>query len=477
MESIYDCLAQHGFSEPKDAKLTAGRLSKRDVERFFEDYERTVSNIPLEPGSYAGHIDILPDSWADSLPLSVIRQLVLYANVIYLHDPILDCLYEWKSLDVSPNYVLPLPDRDRRVGAYLQEFAEKIEDILTIKPLVVGGFVRFVPSQLLGPRTDPGAMYMTSFYGPEVIRGNPIGAGDHLESLPSTIIDYAQEHLQVYNVELIDKHYVIQRSAQLSPGRMIAVLFPGDPKPKIFNLFEIRIKDEETRQIDMFLNLQGGGQLVDARTFLNWVEGSRTDFLLERVRTLQRDLYLASLSGARFLTNLPTSKDLAGLNLQVANDGSQSVVSALLQVSLPYFDGVSDANLVKARKNEAAFYDFRTALGKAFKAVESCSAAELQAQADEIVRDVLIAPVARIEARMKSLRRNLFLDALMLAGTLGATILTQGSTLTTAAAMLVMKQTLSEYKSLKSEQDKIKESASFFYWEATKQSRKRHRSR
>lgn len=472
MKMVYDCLAQHGFSKPGNAHRVAARLSREDLERLFEDYQKIVSSIHLEPQQHAGSIGIFPDSWAKPLPINIIRQLGLYASVIYVHDPILECWYDWKELDLSPKYVIPYPDKNDRVKFFLQEFAEIIKELLEIKPLVTDGIVRFVPSQLLRSRREPGALYVTSFYGPEITGRDLMGDEDPIKRLPGPIIQYARDNLHVYPVKLVDGHNKIQYGAQLSPGRMIAVLFPDDPRPKVFNLFQTRVKDEESQEVEMFLDLHDGGEPVDSKTFLNWVQGSRNDVLIERLRTLQRDLYLAAFSGARFLTNLPTSKDLAGLNLQDPNDGSDAVVSALLRLRLPYFDGVSNAQLAKARRNEPAFEEFRTALDKAFRAVEGCLEAELQARADEVVRDVLLAPVARIEARMKSLRRNLFLDALMLAGTLGATILTQGNTLTTAAALLVASKTLSDYKSQKSEQDKIRGSAGFLYWEATKQSRK-----
>jgi hypothetical protein len=472
MKRVYDCLAQHGFSKPGDAHRVAAKLNREDVGRLFEDYQETVSSIPVAARQRAGSIGIFPDSWAKPLPTNMIRQLALYANVIYVHDPILECLDDWKGLDISPKYVIPYPDKDHRVRSFLHEFSETIKEILKIKPLATAGIIRFVPSQLFGPRREPGALYTTSFYGPEITGRELMGDEDPMKRLPDPIIQYASDNLHVYPVELVEGHHRIQYGAQLSPGRMIAVLFPGDPRQKVFNLFETRVKNGESLKVEMSLDLHGGGEPVDPKTFSNWVQGSRDDVLLERLDTLQRDLYLAAFSRARFLTNLPTSRDLAGLNLKDPNDGTDAVVSALLRVRLPYFDGVSNDQLAKARRNEAAFEEFRTALDKAFRAVEGCSETGLQARADEVVRDVLLAPVARIEARMKALRRNLFLDALMLAGTLGATIITQGNTLTTAAALLVARRTLSDYKSQKSQQDRIRESAGFLYWEATKHSRK-----
>jgi hypothetical protein len=280
--------------------------------------------------------------------------------------------------------------------------------------------------------------------------------------------------MRVDPAALVDGTYKLISAKELRPCRLIAVGFPGDPMPKVFHLFETTKTDEDSRKLRMHLRLDGVEQPVDARTFHNWVEGSRNEVLFERVARLQNDLYLAAFSDAKFLTNLPTSRDLARLDLRAHDASSDKVIQALLRVRLPYFQDVSNDQLAKARRNEAAFEEFRAALDKAFSSVKGSSDTELQSRVDEVVRDLLLKPIAQIESRMKSLRRNLFLDGLMLSGTLAATILTQGHTLTTVAALLVANKTLGDYKAEKIVQDRIRESPGFLYWEVTRHARKRH---
>ena len=120
----------------------------------------------------------------------------------------------------------------------------------------------------------------------------------------------------------------------------------------------------------------------------------------------------------------------------------------------------------------AFFEDFRIALDKAIRECKGLEVSELRAKGDEIVRDLLIVPLSKVDKRMKALKRNLILDTLMLTGSLAATFLTGGNTLTAAAALLVTKQTISDYKSQKTQEDQIKEMPSFFYWDITKKHRK-----
>lgn len=471
MEAVYDYLGRYGFASPRGVERAARRLWQNEIDKFFEGYQAVASRTQLRTRTYAGAIDIFPDSWGEPIPVPLVRQLALYADIIYAHDPILDCSYEWKGLNVNPTYVIPYPDPVQRKEIFLASLVDTIKTMMVLKPLALAGIVQFVPSQLIGPAKEPGALYATSLYGPEMTGWDLVGSAHPAQRLPDEIIKYAEARLQVFPVKIVDGKQKILRGETLTPGRMIAVVFPGDPRSNVFNLFEVWAEDEASRKIGMLLEIHSQGQPVDLETFQNWVRGSRDEVLFERVDTLQRDLCLAASVGARFLTNLPASRDLASLDLRGVSS-SEAVVSALLRVKLPYFENVSEEQIVKARKNEAAFTEFRAALDRAFKDVNSHSGPGLQARADEIVRDVLLAPVARINSRMTSLRRNLFLDGLMLAGTLCATILTSGNTLTTAAALLVAQRTLSDYKSQKSEEDRIKESPGFFYWEATRKTRK-----
>jgi hypothetical protein len=480
MKDIYDYLNEYGFSTVKRTKRGLMTLRRDDIEAFLEGYAELTKKALQIKRCTTGSLDLFPDSWGDPLPLPIIRQLSLYANAMYIHDPILDYLYDLRALDLNPNYVMQCPDPHQRLSKLVERLIATIEQVWQIRPLVREGILKLVPTQLISGRKDPRAIYSDSFYGPGGSMDELAGRSAPIERLPKAIRNYADSMLYVYPAQVVENRPEICYGNQLTPTRMIGVGFPGDPWPKLFTLFEVKILDEETRTVGLSLNYEGGGQPVDLATFENWVRGSKNDVLLDRIETLQRDLYLAAFTGARFLTNLPTSRDLARLNLGASISGApqeETGIHTLLQTSLPYFGRVTEKQIVKARANEAAFYEFRLALGTALKEI-GCQGRQLdQAEIDEVVRDVLLGPLSKVETRMKALRRNIFIDAIMLAGTLVATFLSGGNTLTAAAGLLVAKETIADYKAQKAEKDRVKESPGFFYWDVTRKARSQERRR
>ena len=149
------------------------------------------------------------------------------------------------------------------------------------------------------------------------------------------------------------------------------------------------------------------------------------------------------------------------------------VLNTLLRLPLPFLSGVSLQELANARKNEAAFNDFRVALDKAFREIESFSGEERERRLDEIARDLIHAPLARIDKRMNGLSRDVFIDAALVVGTLVTNFVSGGDTLLTLACVAAAAKALDSYKKDKSDRDKIREHPSLFYWEATKAARKR----
>jgi hypothetical protein len=211
---------------------------------------------------------------------------------------------------------------------------------------------------------------------------------------------------------------------------------------------------------------------IDSRTFENWVEGSKYKTVVDILNRLQHDLTLASLARAKFITDLSSSRDLALTDLKPTKSGtSDKVVTALLELELPYFENADFASIAKARQNEAAFEEFRSAMNKAFKEIESLPRTEeFQERITEVYRDLLVTPIVRIERQMGILKRNLFLSGAILLGSLAATFVTEGETLLTVATIYAATEYAKVYKQVKAEEDKVRQLPSFFYWELARKS-------
>ncbi|MEO8611590.1 MAG: hypothetical protein ABI690_27070 [Chloroflexota bacterium] len=247
---------------------------------------------------------------------------------------------------------------------------------------------------------------------------------------------------------------------------MIAIQFKEDPFLKFYQLYETSLLNEHDRKIIQYFDIEGQ-RPVDPKTFQNWVEGSRREVLEERMRHLHNDLTVASAARAKFITNLPTSRDLAVLNLdQNPSSNKENVMTALLKLELPFFEKVSPLDIVKARKNEIAFEEFRLAIDKAFAGINALpESPNFQKEVEEIYRELLIVPLLKVEQQMKTLQRNLFISGILVLGSLMGTILTKGNTLVTATSLYAMTEALKMYKEGKSEEAKAKQLPSFFYWQ------------
>jgi hypothetical protein len=470
MQDIYRFLASYGLAREEKIEHRLRRFSEVKLSRFAESYLGMANERPLAVRAPAGAVDIYPDSWATPMPTALIKQLGIYANRIYVHDPLLKTAVEWGYLDFMPQYVIKHRTRDDRVAHFRARLASRIKTLLHLRPFVESGIVHLVPTELIQPRREPSALYADDLYGPEgpLLQESP--------QLPPEFLRYCDQHLEVCPAAYVDDEPVITGAQVTAPRRMVAIRFAGDPIPKFYHLSRIDTFEEPDSERYRFLTYFDirGEQPIDPSTFRNWVQGSKQQTAAERVEHLKRDLRVAAMARARFITDLPVTKDLAQLDTNPeTRDGSADVATALLKLDLPYFERTSLAAVAKARQSEAAFEEFRIALDKAFKEVEALpGSSEFQSAVDEVSRDILLRPLARIDQKMRSLQRGILIDATIAVGSLISTIVTQGNTLIGAAAILAASKALEMYKKDKAEEEKIRELPSFFYWQVTRKARK-----
>lgn len=479
MRDIYQHLKSYGLAKQGHVKRRLAKLSEAKLSKFLESYLEIADKRPLAIRAPVGATDVYPDSWATPMPLDIIRQLAIYANRIYVHDPLIELAEEWEHLDVAPPHVaIKYSSRDDRVAYYRGQLASKIEKILELQPLAESGIIHLAPTELVQPKKEPTAFLAEDVYGPEGSLVDELGLREGPPELPPRLMEYCDRYLMVSPAKFVDGELIVLDSENLSPrNNAIVIQFAGDPAFSYYLFGDLAVPPKASEADEMILiqsfDLEGRQQPIDQRTFRHWVEDSKRKTVMGRMARLEQDLLLAAVARATFITNLPVSRDLAQLDLSpITGDKEADVITALLRLDLPFFENVSLSDIVKARRNEAAFEEFRIALDKAFKEIDALpDSPEFQKAVDEVCRDLLLLPLARIEQQMKVLRRNLFLDAAVLVGSLVSTIITQGNTLVSAAAIYATTKALEMYKKDKAGEDKIRQLPSFFYWEVTRKTR------
>ena len=138
-----------------DCHRSREKVGRQGIDRFFEDYLTVCRDQRLIEVADRGSTDVFPDSVAGRLPLSVIRQLCVYANRIYIHDPVIELADHFGTLDTHFERIMRTPNRAERLADFRSEFAETLEQLLELRPLIALGVVHVAPSQLLQRKREP----------------------------------------------------------------------------------------------------------------------------------------------------------------------------------------------------------------------------------------------------------------------------------------------------------------------------------
>jgi len=476
MRDVYNHLRAFGLAKRGDIKRRLEKLPEKRLIRFLEDYLDIARQRPLAITAAPGATDIYPDSCSYQTPITIIKQLSIYSNHIYIHDPLVRTALAWSHLDSAQN-VIKHHSRDDRVASFKLDLAYDIEKLLEIQPLVKAGIVHLTPTDLTYPRREPNALFSNDFFGPRGPIDEMLDEEYRPEPLPANFVRYYKDRMMVSPARYINNEPRALLGEQLVPQRMIAMGFPGDPLVEFFQLFDIfpydAADDPEGRRIRMHFNPNDTfNPPVDPSMFWSWVEAKKREVASERLHRLTQDLVVASMAKARFITDLPTSDELAQLTVGTSNDEEEKKVRGVLHMDLPFFNNVDLNAIVSARRNEVAFEEFRIALDKAFKAIkEEAHSPIFQKRVDEITRDLLHLPLLKIDQQMETLKRNLSLTGSLSLGTLFATVLTQEKTLIGAAILLAGTKLIDLYKQNKEQEDKIKQLPSYFYWQVTRRAR------
>jgi len=151
----------------------------------------------------------------------------------------------------------------------------------------------------------------------------------------------------------------------------------------------------------------------------------------------------------------------------------------LAALELPYFERATPESIARARKDEVSFDRFRAKLGEALREIEQVAdGPDALVRRDEIIRDVIRAPLAEIRMTSARLRRKFLGQAAVSVGTLAAlaSAATYGGQWPPGLLALLTIAGLTEFArvlgSQVSERDSLQERFGFFYWQAVKKPKK-----
>lgn len=470
MIPLFNFLRQYKFHQQSDLINQLQKCSSQRLTRFAERYYELTSKQPSLNVSNLGLTDIYPDSSIDEVPRNLIKQFSIYAKRIYIHDPLLKVVVQWLDKGTGNPYFRQ--STEHRLNNYKRDLHNAILYLLYLRPLIENEIIFLVSSNITPPNKD-GSIYASDFYSPDGRLDQPT----YVESLPASMLEIVDQRLKVYKGQVENGEIVLDESQpinlfdeSLKPTDKICFMFLNDEIYWSYHLSTKLTVDKETRKIRMFLDSRDG-VTVNEQMFRHWVEDKKRQVVNMRVGKLMADIVNSQSLGATFITNSIVSRDLALTNYSDVAIPGVKTLQTLGQVNLPYFENASLESIVEARQNEASFIEFGSVLEKAFQQIDTTKP-ESQIQAQELIKDIITSPLARIDEQMKSLQKTIFRDSgLLTVGTLLGSIALAGKSFHEAAAILAATggfYALDRLRKNREERLSIAREPAFFYWQATR---------
>lgn len=420
-------------------------VSENDLIKELEKYrDYTISSLPILREEIKDKERLLRIFGAkDYFSIDHLVQTAFYLDQVVLPDPLLP--FSRNETDVS-KAMSEFLGMKRNNLVDRQKLTLAVRKMKLLTPMVAGNYVKFFPvSYYLEPDDHIPISYSKNAFS---------------DVLPSQILSSYREKAEVKSLKKNEDGWVVENC--LNVGRGIAIQFSGDDDNNIrlYNLFEQEIVklDEETRTAHFKMNLPEEPPTVDY--FNVWVNQSINQASIAHYQELLKGFFLSSSLGASFLTTSPFTHSLLGTN--ASGKTIQGHTSELvLNMNLPFLTNVSMDDLMNIRENDGEAFDlFRRELESKFKAFRTTEDTELiRIGIEDAVHELAEVQVAKINQKIKELRKGALAQAVIAAGGLAGSVVTSGASLAATAIAVA-----NGYKSYSEYREKVRENPAYFLW-------------
>jgi hypothetical protein len=472
MSELFDILRSFSLHRPDVVYHRLMNMPDYTLSRMIDKYIQVAMRRPLAYQPKSSTTNIYPDSFRSDISMDIIKQLSLYANKIYVHDSFLESAMDWQNWD-SLRMSLSNPSAsevDLKLK-FKKILAQNIIKTIELEPLVNAGIVYMTPASSVYGYKNRSGLYSDDFFQSEGNMDDVSSNRKPFDGFSEAFKQYFVDHIKVLPAKFVDRKIVLDEG-DLTPRRAIFLGF--DKEDRFHEYYMMHVTPDPESQDDgaimMFLPTEDIYD-IDESMFWNWVESVKEKIARERLWHIQNDLIIARNSGSNFITDSPNSYDMVLLGLGV---DTSSMPINFLDLEIPYIQDADLQDIIKARQNELAFEEFRLAMDKAITELNAISDENAyQSKVKEIQNDLLRLPIKRVEEKMSSLKRSLFVNGTVLVGVLSTALLSDNVAAKGIGFTAALVEALKMYNENKIEEDTTKQSANYFFWNATRKARKR----
>lgn len=383
--------------------------------------------------------------------LKLLKQSAFYVEQYVINDPIFS--FSYRSGEISQTF-------KRYVGLEKEsldktDLARIARYMKSLTPMVAADYVKFLPiDYALEPPEQLPILYSEKLFS---------------DILPESLFEFFRKRVLIESVERIPGNPYLFQLHPLKPCREILIRFEKHTNSGygyfLHNVEDFQILDAETDEYRMVMHLPD--EPPGREQFANWINQS---FHLACSRFYQEICWrnlVADKCKASYLCESQFVLDFLNQFFSVRNDISTNTANVLLSMELPFLEQIDTSALMNIRLNYGEeFQNFRLHLDKQLKDLRLIEDPEqLRIKAENALHEITEIQIQAIKQKVEQFNKTRILDAIVLVGSLFASVHTGEWGITALAAGA------RGYKPFIDSSSQIRQNPAFFLWKVLQSSK------
>ncbi len=443
--------------------LIQGNFSKITEQEILDELnsyrEFCLSNIcELESEVLTNQSSLQVVSGVEMPDLELLKQSALYIEQYVVNDPII--VFGYKNRKNSASEAINSYLGWNKEPVNKSELAKVVRYVKSLTPMVATDYVKLLPVNLFLEWPNPEQL--------------PIFYSDNLFSdvLPKQILDFFRKNVIIKSVEHLPERPRLTRLNPLKPCREIQFSFKNHTGEILgYQLFEQKLEPLDREQGEFRMQMYLPDKPSNQDYFINWVN----QFFYQSCKQVYEEILginlIANRMGASYLSESPFIFDLLKQFFPLRNEIPINTANTLLNMDLPFLEQVDISTLMSIRLSSGEeFQNFRLHLDKQFKELRLVrDPEELKIKAENAMHELHDIQIQAINQKIKQTRKVGVLDAVVLTGSLWASIQTGSWSIAGLAAAIAAAR---GYKPFVDYSNQVRQNPAFFLWKVLKKSSK-----
>ena len=385
-------------------------------------------------------------STIDKIPQDTLIQSALYIEQFIIDDPLFKFTnqHHEQSTEMGTYLGYDAPSLD------INRIASTLKFLKKITPMIAGDYIKLIPVSLIfEPRKETPIFYSANQFENE---------------LPPSLINFFKKNAIVHSMERNPGGGWKSLTKQdYTPGILINFK-EGNDLGMLFHYMEqqvLRKIGENSFETGMKL----AEYPMEAAVWNNWVKQSINRTAINVVDKVYTEIIIASDLNATYIADNQFTANLIQENFETIENPQTITTKQVLNLNLPFIDKINIQKLMDIRNFEQeTFTNFRMELEKNFRELRFISdEKELLERQQNILHELGVVQVSKINAKLGQLKRKALLDSTILIGGLAGSVITSGWSLIGSALAMV-----SGYKSYIEYKESLTSNPSYLLWKVLK---------